>query len=229
MNYELVFLVLLTLALQGNELEEKVQSCSLTPYCFIKTVNYSLPIFEKAANLSVLMMCGELEDNRKDEQKLSSKILVWLYDKPKNKAEVLCPDLYNIFFERLEFYHIAEKKMDNLSDIMEAYDFFLEFVADSLLLVDVSDSVKENYRTLTKLIGRWLYYIDAYDDLEKDMRNQAYNPFMLKNTFCHDEIICEINRIIVQIGTLLKSLPVKKYRELLEVLCVVSLEKKPRL
>lgn len=123
-NYELVFLVLLSLALQEDKPNEEWHSCSIMPYFFVKTVNYASPVFRKAAGLSILTVWGELDDNFKDERRFCDKALLWLYNHPKQKAASLWPDLYQGFSKRLMQYYLLEDIRADFSDIVSAYDFF---------------------------------------------------------------------------------------------------------
>ena len=40
--------------------------------------------------------------------------------------------------------------------------------------------------------GRWIYIIDAYNDMEKDMKRKKYNPFLAEEFNNFDEYRCKI-------------------------------------
>lgn len=103
------------------------------------------------------------------------------------------------------------------------------FMARSLLPENTDSFVRENYLVLVSSLGRWLYYMDAIEDYEKDMKKKTFNPFLLKNAPKSDEIVNEVNGLLIQIAKQVKLLPVKRYRELLEELCIASLKKRAKI
>jgi hypothetical protein len=50
----------------------------------------------------------------------------------------------------------------------------------SELVTAGTDTGKIAFKHLGYHVGRWLYLIDAYDDLEKDIRHGAYNPLIYR-------------------------------------------------
>ena len=43
-------------------------------------------------------------------------------------------------------------------------------------LVNDSDELRNNLYSLGYTLGKWIYLIDAFDDLEKDMKENKFNP-----------------------------------------------------
>lgn len=37
-------------------------------------------------------------------------------------------------------------------------------------------------------LGKWIYLLDAFDDMEEDAKNSRYNPFLCKKNFKEEEI-----------------------------------------
>ncbi len=229
LNYELVSLVLMSLALQEDEPQEEWHSCSIMPYLFVKTFNYSLPVFKKAACLSILTVWGELKDNYRDGQKFRNKAMLWLFDVPKQKAVLFWPDLYYGFSNRLMQYYLLEDTSNSYLDIMSAYDEFLSFSVGYLLNENTNGFVTENYLMLGRMLGRWIYYMDAIEDYEKDMRKKGFNPFLLENAPKGNEIVEEVNELLMHIVSQVKRLPVRRYRNLLEEICIAGLEKRTKM
>ena len=38
------------------------------------------------------------------------------------------------------------------------------------------------------MLGRWIYLLDAADDIQKDIKKGAFNPLISKNNFSEEEI-----------------------------------------
>ena len=41
--------------------------------------------------------------------------------------------------------------------------------------------------TLCSNLGRWIYVVDAYDDMAKDLKEKSFNPFVLKGELSEEE------------------------------------------
>lgn len=82
------------------------------------------------------------------------------------------------------FFRISKPYLDKIlfcemteePDPMEVADQFGRF-AESIAR---SSKNLERSSMMIYLIGRWVYLIDALDDLEKDFKSKNYNPFLLK-------------------------------------------------
>ena len=44
----------------------------------------------------------------------------------------------------------------------------------------ISKNTKRVLSSIGYLAGKWVYLIDAFDDLEDDIKNHSYNPFINK-------------------------------------------------
>ena len=229
LNYELTFMILLTLSLQDTKPEEEVHSCSINPYILIKTIHYKSPVFQKAACLSILMAYGELEDDVRDENKQYHKLLLQLYARAKNKADTSWPEMSQLFFGLLESYNAAEEEAVYFEDTFAAYDAMMEYMGSLFIPDGLNEVMRSKYIELTRLLGRWLYYIDAIDDYEKDKKNKSFNPFFLKNAPCYDEIRDEMNRLNEEITEKAAELPIKQYWELVKSVLLKGLKRKTKL
>jgi hypothetical protein len=127
----------------------------------------------------------------------------------------------------------VEKKLDGLS-AMEAstsgrtFDEISHPFADltGYILSEYSDENREELYWLGYNLGKWIYVIDAYDDLEKDMIGKKFNAIeavLNKNKLGYAEFNDEVSgRVDFLLTTCagqclecLEKLPLKKNEELL--------------
>ncbi len=124
------------------------------------------------------------------------------------------------------------EKDKNFESIDEICDPFSLIVANILKLYpeeidNDSEELRENLYVLGYALGKWIYVIDALDDLEEDIKNNKFNPInYLYNIDNKDykefieEIKPRIEFTILNCGynckEALEKLPIKRNKEILE-------------
>lgn len=151
--------------------------CRFNP---LKKCNYidEDEILKKAAALTVIMFYYKLRDNIKDCA-LYKKIIAFIiypYIKIKfNKAAKKYSqynDIIKIQTERQEELEQSQSKSVDLACDPSAK------ALSEIFAVDVKNSEQEQLIKRTAYcVGRWVYLMDAYDDLENDIKSSSYNPF----------------------------------------------------
>ena len=92
---------------------------------------------------------------------------------------------------------------------------------------DDSEILRKNLYSLGYFIGKWIYLIDALDDLKEDMDNNNFNPYnVLYNSnsldfnklilSCINEIDFYISNCLVNCSELLKNIPFKKHYSIID-------------
>lgn len=99
-----------------------------------------------------------------------------------------------------------------------------------------SAEARENLRLLGAAVGRLIYYIDALEDLKKDLERSEFNPCVVRTRAGHLEIsagraiqcIDIVGRDLVSVPKLLAALPLVRHREVLEHLLCDRLARRAR-
>lgn len=177
LNYDLVFLAVLLSG--GSAPECRPQRCTLHPIhprCSCE----SSQALEMAADVSVLLTWWQLRDGVVDHSfwsGLKYRFLALFLRRAYKKAAGNQPDMDRQIRKRLDELSRLERDGCQVPD--EAADTF------ALLLRDVASlqpsGVKR--RVLEEMLyhlGRWIYLVDALDDMKKDSRNGSYNPLLLQ-------------------------------------------------
>lgn len=137
-----------------------------------KTFSQNDEIFRKLSSLNIFLFREKIKDNLNDEKKLKNIILHKIFNKTVKKAEKIDPDLSEIVRNQfIEFYNLEKK---NLS-IEQLSELFANLMLEILKFLNMN----EKYNDIILNISRWVYYIDAVDDFEKDCKSGEFNP--LKN------------------------------------------------
>lgn len=191
---------------------------------YIDTDSY----LKDAAALTVIMFYYKVLDNINDGKPLKrlASRLVYPYIKIKFNKAVKKYSKYNDIIKAStdEQARIENEKTDSI-------DIAAHPTAISLQKI-LSDGIKdETQKRIVERIGyclgRWVYLMDAFDDLENDIKTGAYNPFALKykldksfltgdNKAIEDDIIKSIRLTANETGLALELLDKNCYKPLIE-------------
>lgn len=178
LSYDLAFLALL--GMEGKEPKWKLGRCLLNP---LRKKRYYIdsPALEYAAHAGILLTYYQLKDTLVDERGFR-KIAAWFalvpYSIMKRKSKKLFPDIAEEIHEKISGLFQAEKE-NNLT--IDGYaDFFASMLAKVFSGIcpegHVSRRILEEMGYLT---GRWIYLMDAYQDMEEDAAKGRFNPLFI--------------------------------------------------
>lgn len=179
LNYEAVFLGLLLSAVNKEKSAMKKEGCIGNPFkkkWVIKDNKY----VDLAADINVLLTYYKLIDNWQDEKHLASFGAKQLFRRGYKKAAARSTNTDAVIKAALAKQHKLE--LEKCSSIDAAAEPTASMIRDILLIgcKDADTEVQRSMEWLGYNIGKWIYTIDAYDDIEKDIKNGSYNPLLLQ-------------------------------------------------
>ncbi len=211
------------------EQKEYRLSCPLNPF---KRKNNNAFVSEKAmsysAFLSVFYFYAKLKDNVLDENKWKNIHSFKKFQKSKKRDFLIDYNepLFNLLNKKLDDYFFVEESdnasFDDLSNKMgelfgEAFKGYSEITNSQ---IDKSILYNIGYD-----FGRWIYLADAFDDLEKDVKNNAFNPIIkmedykaINLEYLSDKVLFMSKCITQNIYYEIKKLQVFRNLELIEIL-----------
>ena len=101
------------------------------------------------------------------------------FSKAIKKAQYENPTKYKIIKQNLEELSMLEE--NNCAEIDEVADVFgklMEEIASPDFIKE--EETKRVLKFLGYNLGRWIYILDAFDDMEEDIKNKSYNPLLLQ-------------------------------------------------
>ncbi len=177
LNYDLTFYTML--ALDGEKLCPKVVKgrCVVNPLKPCNYINTDSVAYHKGAALTVLMTYHKLLDNIHDDSFLKSLVSRFLLLFIKGSAKKAGKDFPELS-TALETMTKAQTEVELLEN--PSIDACCEPTANCLSSVfsDLakSDSQKQVLSQLGYFLGRWIYTMDAADDLKDDLKSNSFNP-----------------------------------------------------
>lgn len=236
LSYDACFYVLLRdCAESGAVPVYQAGRCRFNP---LKKCNYQTNCGESyraAAALTVLLSYQKVRDNIADgkgTKKAAARLISpYLYGKYK-KAKVRYPK----FAEAVEQAMAAQAALEDAG--CDSTDRAADPSAKALAAVfsdfSQSEPQKKVVERVAYCIGRFVYLLDAYDDLEEDLKNGTYNPFlqkyqirepqMLKDTALHEGILRSLHMTANEAAVSFHLLTGEIYRSILENILQDGLE-----
>ncbi|MCR1898376.1 DUF5685 family protein [Irregularibacter muris] len=187
LNYDLAFLGILLSSLQPTKDQVVIEGCIAHPLKKKKIIvtNQSL-IY--TAHISIMLIYFKLLDDWKDNQSLSSLLASRAFLQPIKKAKALYPEKYEAIRIYLEKLSLLEK--ENCDRIDESADLFAKIMEEIAAAPFIEDAnTLRILRWLGYHLGRWIYILDAFDDLKKDCKDKNYNPILLQYPYAEEEDI----------------------------------------
>lgn len=224
LNYDMTFLGILLDSLATESHEYEVSPCIAHPFKKKpKVINNSA--LNYAAFCNVALVYHKLLDDYNDDNALNKKVISMYLKKFIEKENLdLKPLLENIEsnISKLTEY---EKSTEYIS-IDELSHSFADLTGFLIAFYYKDKDFHDNLYNLGYNLGRWIYIIDAYDDLEDDMKKSKFNAInkaFNKDNLSFQELIesqrdrIEFNLMMSASTTVeaLKNLPLEKNSELL--------------
>lgn len=177
LSYDLTFLCVVLLSQSSSSLSFERGRC---PFNLTKKCNYcccSKEVFSYASAATVLMFYYKILDEIYDAGFLKKLIAYFLLPYAsflKRKAKKKYPKLFEIIKDSCEKQEICEK--ENTDSVDKA----AHNSADALGKIFSCFNNNAKLYRFGYLVGRWVYLIDAADDLTKDIKTNSFNVFKNK-------------------------------------------------
>jgi len=171
LSYDLTFLYLLFTALYEPETRIKSVRCKLHP--FQKRPTHTNEHAEYAADMSVLLTYYKCLDDWKDEKKRSRLLFSKALKKRVQKAQTQYPKIAKAIEENLENLQKGEEKEGVDLDTMAGH--FGRILAEIFSVYE--DTWQPTLYKMGYFLGKYIYLLDAYEDVEEDEKKGRYNPF----------------------------------------------------
>lgn len=125
---------------------------------------------KKVAALNVTLAAGELKDNINDKDKLYAKIAYFCYGRVFRKVKKEYPLLWEIVEQGHRSMDRVEEENGPIEEIENCFGSMIERIAR-----EVFEERDEAKISVIRYIAKMLYFMDAADDIDKDIRRGTYN------------------------------------------------------
>jgi len=172
LSHDCSFLYLLAASLTEVPPRVEIRRCFLHP-----TLRRAMTLdagADYAAAVNILLAAGKLRDDVADDK----NPLAWAGAKgllaAERKARGRYPKTALVIEEQM--LELSALEREGCKDIDRTANAFAQMLARVMVLSGYGEP--RAMKSLGYHIGRWLYLIDAYDDVQKDMKKGRFNPYI---------------------------------------------------
>ncbi len=223
LSYDMTFLAILMSSLEDKKLDIKMQNC-IAHWISKRPVIKDDDGIAYSADMSVILTYMKLKDDWADEHSVKSFARI-AYFFPMKKCAKKYPVQYKSIKENLlNLSKLEKENCKNIDAVADCFGKLLESIFDK-------DADNKSLAWLGYHIGRYIYIIDAYKDIEKDLKNKSYNPFIamygtnLNKEDFKEAVKASITFTLSEISNASALLDVKKNKELLDNIIYLGLRK----
>ncbi len=178
LNYDFTFLAMV-LAWGADPCTMEMRRCPVHPLSR-RNMCENMPALIVAADESVILTYRKFLDDVADKSFLKgfpTRVLTWVFRPSYKKAARLRPE----FDEKVTscLRRISDLEKENCASIDYPADAFAQILQAAA--PETGDTARD--RALAQLlyhVGRWIYLVDAWDDLEEDIKKGRYNPMNMR-------------------------------------------------
>lgn len=172
LNYDMTFLAILFSGLYEPMEEKRIFTCAIHP--LHKKVGRVSEATQYAADMNILLSYQNMKDDWTDNRSVTKKSLARLFEKDYKRVR----NQYKRQAEAVEGYirklEIAEAGKEINLDVVAGLTG--EMMAE--LFDWKQDQWSEELRCMGFYLGKFIYLMDAYEDMDKDKTRGVYNPFI---------------------------------------------------
>lgn len=174
LTYDAAFLALLLCSILKIDTKLVKEHCMVHP---VKKhfITYN-EIIDYSSDINIILAYNNMKDKWEDDKSKIALMGMAAFKKVYKKLKINYPEKCAIINQRLEELSLLEKSnCESLDAAAEPFAKLMEVVMDYEKL---DDNSRQALRWMGYNLGKWIYLIDAFDDLEDDVKNSSYNPLI---------------------------------------------------
>lgn len=172
LNYDITFLILILTSVYRPKPTVLEEGCIVNP--FKKKKKIINEITEYAASMNVLLTYYKLEDNLKDDKGIKDILAYNIYKGKLKLAYEKYPEKAEVIKNQLDIlYSLEQEKNINIDLVSNTFGNLM-----SEIFAYKKDEFEKDLRKIGFNVGKYIYLLDAYEDLDKDYEKGRYNPFI---------------------------------------------------
>lgn len=211
LSYDMTFLALFLTGLYEPETKNGCARCLAHPACrhsYRENIYY-----DYAADMNVLLTYYKCLDDWKDERRLSAFLMLRLLGGSMRKIRGRYGEKEKRIRRLLKRLSDYEKK--GICDIDKTAGFFGGIMAE--LFVCRADEWERTLKRVGFFLGKFIYLMDAYEDIEEDLKKGRYNPLLelYKRETFEQDILQILKMMMAESSRAFERLPILEDAEIL--------------
>ncbi len=262
LSYDAAFLAILLESLSDKSDKPVQEHCIAHPIGKKKTIIRNKAI-DYAADVMLILAWYKLIDDANDEGKIYAKGTMLLLKKIFKKLQHKYPDLCTGIETHLRALSKLEKeKCDSLDMAADCFSKIMEVIfsegvrtiyteaeqralcieeqfSSSMLFIDDKITPADAAAKIGYHMGKWIYLIDAVDDIEENIESGAYNPLLYRFRYhaasetpvqfrkrIEDDLNFNLFHYLAMLSNCINALDIKKNKGIIENIVYFGLHSK---
>ena len=171
LSYDMTFVILLLSALYEPPTRKGTTRCIVHPVR--KQTVRKNAITEYGADMNIFLTYYKCKDDWNDEKKIFSLAYGKLLESKEKKSEQQWKKKIDVIISCLN--ELSEMEQKGETDIDRVSGCFGRIMAE--IFAYREDVWEPTLHRMGFYLGKFIYLMDAYDDVEKDIKSGSYNPF----------------------------------------------------
>lgn len=179
LSYDLTFLVLLHMALADECVGFQKGRCPYNPFKK-RTCCKDNAALNFCADVAVLLVYHKTVDSIRDDgflKRTAARLLLPIMRRNRLRAAKQLPEIDRVIERAM--MHQAELEHVQSTSVDVAAEPTAQILQELCTAVVNDEKQKRVLSRLGYCLGRWIYLMDAADDLESDLKSGSYNPIVL--------------------------------------------------
>lgn len=172
LSYDMTFLIVLLTGLYEPETDLEFVNCIAHP--FEKHAARTNVYSDYAASMNLILTYYKCLDDWNDEHKKKSYAIMQALKPKLKEINEQYHEKVSLVSANLQKLSVLEKENEQNIDVMAG--LFGEIMAE--LFAYKHDEWESSLRKIGFFLGKFVYLMDAYEDVEKDIKTGNYNPFI---------------------------------------------------
>lgn len=172
LTYDMTFLTILLSGLYEPKTTQSKKGCVVHPMGKHLLIQNEISTY--AADMNVLLSYLKLLDDWKDDKNYKSRAGACVLKKAVRKVKNSYPEKTRNMLSAMKHLSECEQRKETFPDVVAGC--FGDVVAE--LFVYRKDHWEQGLRNMGYFLGKYIYLLDAYMDVEKDAKTGSYNVFL---------------------------------------------------
>lgn len=231
LSYDATFLAVLCGSLNRQVPTARPRRCFVHPFKKRPMLDAD-PALAFAADANLALAYNKARDDWRDEKSKKARLALWLYRRAYKKAKRHNPAVVAAVERWMDALDALEKANCDAEDVVA--DCFANMLRDLAACMPAPPRAAPALRQTGYNIGRWLYILDAWDDLAENETSGAYNVFLLRRA-AGESCAAQAERVEFGLYASLEAaslafelLPFLRHRELLRNILYQGMDEQTR-
>ena len=213
LSYDMTFLALLHMALADSCTGFAHGRCPYNPFKKRMCCKPSAAL-DFAADAAMLLVYHKTVDTIADDRfvkRLTARLLLPIMRRNRRRAALRLPQLDETLAAAMDAQRDLEQRA--VSSIDQAAEPTARMLAALCACAD--ETQQPALERLGYCLGRWVYLMDATEDLAEDLRNQSYNPLLIAHSgdvsAARDAVTFSLNASMAECRTAYDALNIRRF------------------